>query len=100
MGMTKIASRVSPKTFSASGSGGALTVASGEPVTVYGIVLKSVSASTFTIAKGAGTAIFDYYLAATASDTIFICWKADAGISVQSSSGDGSCAVFHDNPGN
>lgn len=100
MGMVKVASRVTAKTFTASGSGGALAVASGEPVTIYGITLRAVTANIFTIANGAGTAIFTYSVAANTSDNIFICWKADAGISVQSGQNDGSAAVFHDSPGN
>lgn len=99
MGMTKVASRRTGKTFTASGSGGALTVDSGKPVTVYGITLQAVTANIFTIADGAGTAIFTYSVAANTSDSVEICWKADVGISIQSGQADGSACVFHDNPG-
>ncbi len=98
MGMNKCASRLSAKTFTAGDL--TLTVASGEPVTVYGITLRAVTANVFTIQNGTSGALFTYSVAVNSSDTIFICWKADAGIEILSAQNDGSAAVFHDSPGN
>ena len=100
MGMNKVASRLSAKTFTATGSAGALSVASGLPVTVYCIALRAVTANVFTIADGAGNALFTYSVAANSGDNISVVWKADAGISIQSGQTDGSATVFHDSPGN
>ena len=100
MGMSKVASRLTSKTFTATGSAGALTVASGLPVTVYGIAFQAVTANVFTVANGAGTALFTFSVAANSSNSLEVTWKADAGITIQSGQTDGSAVVFHESPGN
>jgi hypothetical protein len=100
MGMTKIASRNSSKTFAAGDL--TLTVASGAPVTVYGIWLSNVDDSDehlFTIADAEGTTIQAVEVLADTTIELSVCWKADAGIQVTGVAGDG-VTVFHDSPGN
>ena len=100
MGMAGVASRHSSKSFTATGAGGALTVANGEPVTVYGITVSTAADAIFTITDASDNLIFTIDPAATTSFSHEVCWKADAGIKVQSSVADGEVVVFHDNPGN
>jgi hypothetical protein len=97
---TKFASRRSHKVFTATGSGGALTVASGSPVQVCGIAFTSVTTSIFTVTDADDTTLF--IVAATAGTTrqVSVPWLADNGIKVQNSQTDGSVVVFHNSPGN
>jgi len=99
MGMAKVASRNSSKTFGAGDL--TLTVAGGAPVTVYGIWLSNVADSDehlFTIKDGAGNTIQAVEVLADSTIELSVCWKADAGIAVTGVSGDG-VTVFHDSPG-
>ena len=100
MGIASFASRHTGQDFTATGSAGALTVASGEPVQVFGIHFSSDTASVFTVTDGADVALFTVALEASTSYNLQTCWHADAGIKVQNSQTDGSVAVFHNSPGN
>ncbi len=96
----QLASRHTGQTFTATGVPGALTVASGEPVTVHGITFTSETIAVFTITDAADVQLFTIELAADSSFNHEISWKADAGIKVQSNQTDGNVIVFHDGPGN
>ena len=87
------------KEFTATGSSGALTVAGGGSVHVYGIVFQAVTANVFTITDAADNTLFKYSVAENTSDEVSTYWIADAGIKVQSGQTDGSCVVFHNAPG-
>ena len=100
MGISNFASRNSHKVFTATGSGGALTVASGEPVQVVGIEFTAVTAAIFTVTDGSDTTLFLVAVAAGTSHNLQSCWHADAGIKVQNNQTDGSVVVFHNSPGN
>ncbi len=93
------ASRRSPKTFTVAGVAGALTVAGGEPVNVYGIEFQAVTAAIFTVTDASNTTLWTFSLPANQSTCVEIPWVADAGIKVQTNQTDGSVCVFHNNPG-
>ena len=103
MGMTKVASRTTTKSFTVSGVDGALTVASGSPVTVYGCSLYSGTANTiFTITDAADVTLDVIGVLADSTISMEVCWKADAGIKIQIDAGSGApnATVYHDSPGN
>ncbi len=102
MGMSKIASRTTFKVFTATGTGGQLTVASGAPVTIYGYsVYAGTSDAVFTITNADNDQVSIYAVKADESASIQICWKADNGFSIQTDSfaGGTSATVYHDSPG-
>ena len=99
MGMMECASRLTHKTFTASGSAGALTVAGGEPVKVVGIVFKAVTAAVFTVTDASDNALWTYAVAANSGDSVEIPWVADIGIKIQTNQTDGAATVFHQSPG-
>jgi hypothetical protein len=97
--MSYVASRHSSKTFGAGDL--TLTVASGAPVTVYGIWLSNVTDSDehlFTIKDAEGTVIHNVEVLADTTVELSVIWLADAGITVTGISGDG-VTVFHNSPG-
>ena len=96
----KFASRRSHKVFTATGSAGALTVASGNAVQVCGITFTAVSAAIWTVTDTDDTTLFVVSMTANASFEESIPWLADNGIKVQSNKTDGSVVVFHNSPGN
>jgi len=105
MGMANKASRNSTKSYGAgaTGASGALTVASGAPVTVYGITLYAgTTKAVFTITDAADVTLAVIGVPAAITNSIEVCWKADAGIKIQIGSVNGSpnATVFHDSPGN
>ncbi len=100
MGIANFASRHTGQDFTVADLAGVLTVASGEPVQVFGIHFTSDTTSIFTVTDGSDTALFTVRLEAATSYNLQTCWLADAGIKVQNSVGDGSCMVFHNSPGN
>ncbi len=103
MGMNSVASRNSTKTLTATGASGALTVASGEPVTVYGISLYAGTGNAiFTITDGSDTTLSVVGVLSNSSISVEVCWKADAGIKVQINavSGAPNVTVYHESPGN
>jgi len=90
------------KTFTATGAAGALSVASGGFIHVYGIWLYAGTGNaTFTITDASDNVIGRYYLAANTSDELTVYWIADAGIKIQISAVAGSptATVFHNAPG-
>jgi len=101
--MSNTAPRRTSQTFTATGSGGALTVASGEPVTVFGMALYAgTAAAVFTITDASDNTEFVIGVAANETYETSTKWKADAGIKVQISAVAGSphACVFHESPGN
>jgi hypothetical protein len=102
MSMTRVASRRAYKAFSATGSGGALTVASGEPVQVNGILLTSGAAATvFTLTDAEDNVLGKASIGiAKESTTIDVCWIADTGLKIQCDKTDAYATVFHCSPGN
>ena len=105
MGIANFASRSSYKLLTASGSAGALTVASGGNFQVCGFVFDATTANdtVFTVTDASDNVLFTFSQAkpATASAShVDICFMADKGLKVQSSRADGSVVVFHNSPGN
>lgn len=103
MSMNKVASRSTFKQLTVQGTGGQLTVAGGEPVTVYGITLYAGTAdAVFTVTDADNSQLFVYSVIADTSASIEVCWKADNGINVQVDGvvGTPRVTVFHNNPGN
>ncbi len=91
----QLASRHTSKSFTGTGAAGALTVSSGEAVTVYGITVTTAADAIFTVTDANDNLIFTIDPAAATTFSHEVCWKADAGIKVQSSVADGEVVVFH-----
>jgi len=96
---TKFASRTSQATFTASGSGGEMTVASGNAVQVCGILFTAVTAAIFTVTNDGTTVKFLVNVAANTSRQVSIPFLADDGLRIQTDQTDGSVVVFHNSPG-
>ncbi len=78
-----------------------LEVASGAPVTVYGILFDNPSggAAVFNVRDAAGNEFARINLATLSSFTFEISFKADAGIEILSDTATTFATVFHNNPG-
>lgn len=105
MGIANFASRSTYKLFTGSGSGGALTVASGGNIQVCGFVFEATTDNNtvFTVTDASDNVLFKFAQVKTSlgsSSHVDICFMADAGLKIQSSRSDGSVVVFHNSPGN
>ena len=100
MGIGNFASRHTGQDFSATGVGGALSVAAGEPVQVVGIHFYALANTIFTVTDASDVALFRVGVEAFNSYNIQTNWIADAGIKVQSNDATAACMVFHNSPGN
>ena len=102
MALRQHASRHTSKLFTASGSGGALTVANGDNVQVNGITFATTTANAtvFTVTDASDNVLFIINVASVGTFSHEVCWLADAGIKVQSDRNDGRVVVFHNSPGN
>jgi len=100
---TKFASRHTNAVFTATGSAGELTVASGGAVQVCGMLFTcgGSGASVFTITNDGTTALFTVQVGANASFELSIPWLADDGLRVQvdQTTGAPEVTVYHNSPG-
>jgi len=71
------------------------TIANGENVRIYGIIISS--AQTVGFLNNAGTTLFTIVVN-VAGMSNNICWLADAGLKVAAGAG-GDIVIFHSNPG-
>ncbi len=100
----EIASRTTHQAFTNSGTAGALTVASGGNIKVYGFIFQSTTnnGTIFTVTDASDTTIFTWLQVANLTGStshLDVDFIADAGLKVQSSRSDGTVTVFHNSPG-
>ena len=105
MGIANFASRSTYKAFTGSGTGGALTVASGGNIQVCGFVFQATADTntTFTVTDANDNTLFTFTQVKNSlgsSSHVDICFMADKGLKIQSSLSSGSVVVFHNSPGN
>ena len=100
MGIHNFASRNTTKDFVTGDL--TLTVASGEPIQVCGIVFDNTTGSSIhvTINDGAGTKLGSIAVPACQAFEIQTHWLADAGLQLVADSGGITATVFHNSPGN
>lgn len=96
--MAHIATRTSSKALAAGDL--TLTVASGAPITIFGIWLANRAGATkaFTIKNGSGTTLIVVEVLDATTLELSTQWLADAGLQI---TGEADCSVLvhHDSPG-
>ena len=109
MGIASFASRRTEVQFTTIDAAGELTIASGNPVQVCGIVFVAGTNNTlFTITNDGTTVLFRVKVLAASTVEASVPWLADAGLRIQADdvagvTADGtrpSVVVFHNSPGN